>query len=163
MILLQREATIAGAHRYRLFRRWKEALKRAVFIGLNPSVANALRDDPTVRVCMGFADRWGCGEFVIVNLFGLIATDPAELATHPDPVGVANDGFIYEAAREADILVAAWGDGGGRLGAARARAVMGILACRDVRCLGITKSGAPRHPLRVAYSTPLVPYVLKVA
>lgn len=160
MIALEREATIAGRHRYRLLRRWKDSLKKAVFAMLNPSIADNRRDDPTVRVCMGFADRWGCGELVVVNLFGLIATNPAELFAHPDPVGVANDSFIYEASREADILVAAWGDGGGRLCAARARAVMGILAGRDVRCLGITKSGAPRHPLRVAYSTPLVAYRL---
>ena len=38
-----------GLYRYKLSRHWEQGLQRLVFIGLNPSTADAIEDDPTVR------------------------------------------------------------------------------------------------------------------
>jgi hypothetical protein len=134
------------AYRYALTRQW-DSRPPAVFVMLNPSTADAHRADPTVTRCLGFARRENCGGLAIVNLFALRATDPRELRRHPDPVGADNDSFIREHCQAGRLVIAAWGTSG-RL-RDRDRAVLAMLHEDriDVRCLGETASGAPRHPL----------------
>src|SRR5262249_33972176 len=112
-----------------------------------PSTADAARDDPTIRRCIGLARRWGHGGIVVVNLFAWRATDPAELARAADPVGPANDQALRRRARGLR-LIAAWGCPGSLLG--RADAVLRLLRGRRLECLGGTAAGQPRHPLYVA-------------
>lgn len=69
-----------GRYRWRLSRRWDDG-PQACFVMLNPSTADGLDDDPTVRRCVRFARGWGYGELVVVNLFPYRATDPGELIT----------------------------------------------------------------------------------
>jgi hypothetical protein len=61
----------AGRHyRYVLWREWEAAnMEYAMFIGLNPSTADEVRDDPTIRRCAGYARRWGYGALCMTNLF----------------------------------------------------------------------------------------------
>lgn len=55
------------AHRYRLTREWYSDRPPFVVIGLNPSTADESQDDPTIRRCLSFARREGCGSLVMVN------------------------------------------------------------------------------------------------
>lgn len=140
-----------GTYRYILRRsipcpvRW---VKEVVFIMLNPSTADANKDDPTIRRCTNFARDWCCTRLTVVNLFALRATDPKDLTRHPDPVGPDNDKHLKAEIKKHRIVVAAWG------GSSLARKQWihyrhGILRRLDI-CLGVlgtTKSGAPRHPL----------------
>lgn len=48
-------------YRYVLWRIWDDDKPRVMFIGLNPSIAGAIIDDPTIRKVIGFAKRWGFG------------------------------------------------------------------------------------------------------
>lgn len=155
-------------YRYALWRKWVDSpLPRTfVVIGLNPSTADETQDDPTIRRCIGFAKREGCGKLVMLNLFALRATDPSVMLHHPDPVGAGNDAVIDVYATRAgaaapekrDIVVAAWGAHGSHLN--RAMEVRAILAKHGVPlyCFGRTKAGAPKHPLYLKGDTPLVPY-----
>jgi len=43
--------------RYALRRRWSPDGPIIAFIGLNPSTADEINEDPTVRRCIGFARR----------------------------------------------------------------------------------------------------------
>ena len=125
------------------------------FVMLNPSTADERRDDPTIRRCVGFARRWGFGGVEIVNLFALRASDPRALRRASDPVGPDNDRHIARVAARATLLVVAWGVWGrlrGRSAALRAR-----LSRRAPRCLGLTRSGEPRHPLYLRADARLVP------
>jgi len=140
-------------YRYTLERRWSDA-QPAVFVMLNPSTADALTDDPTIRRCVSFAKREGCGGLIVVNLFALRSTDPKQLYSHPDPVGPSNDGIVYEAQHQGSPVIAAWGVHGTLNG--RDRAVCSLLEFGDVIALGVTKDGHPRHPLYVAGDAPLV-------
>lgn len=143
------------SYRYLLTRRWGVG-PTAVFVMLNPSTADAERDDPTLTRCVSFARREGCAALAVVNLFALRSPDPRVLARHRDPVGPRNDTYIAAACAAAPLVVAAWGTGGRLHG--RAAQVTAMLARAGVRlwCVGTTKDGSPRHPLYVRGSTPLI-------
>lgn len=140
-------AWLDGRYRYLLWRRWAEA-DSLLFIMLNPSTADAAQDDPTIRRCIGFARRWGFGGVEVVNLFAWRATLPRELAKARDPVGPHNDRAISLAVARSRAVIAAWGVHGA-LGDRDAQ-VAQLLAATRLRCLGLTRDGAPRHPLYVA-------------
>lgn len=147
------------SYRYALTRRWDPSVEGVAFCMLNPSTADAMADDPTIRRCVGFAKAWGYGALLVVNLFGLRATDPSELYGHDDPVGPDNDVVLAEwADRVSGPVVAAWGNHGDYQD--RCVEVTDLFSRHGARvmCLGMTKSGQPRHPLYVRADTLLVPY-----
>ncbi len=141
---LVRGAWLDGPYRYLLWRRWADAAS-VLFVMLNPSTADALRDDPTIRRCLGYARAWGFGAVEVVNLFAWRATDPRELRRAGDPVGPGNDRVIAEAAARNHAVIAAWGLHGALLD--RGSRVAALLAPFGARCLGATAAGMPRHPL----------------
>ena len=73
------EFSPCGRFRYTLTRTWDTTLPSVAFIMLNPSVANAEDDDPTIRRCIGFAKSWGKGKLLILNLYAYRATIPADM------------------------------------------------------------------------------------
>ena len=145
------EISPCGLFRLRLWRRWS-ADGWLVFVMLNPSSADARRDDATLRACISFAKAAGCGGLEVVNLFSLRATDPRALKHAADPVGPGNDDAIVATAARPSTVVCGWGRGGALLG--RGALVSGRLRQMGIRLhhLGLTKDGAPRHPLYVARS-----------
>lgn len=148
-----------GRYRYHLWRQWAEG-PAALWVMLNPSTADASADDPTIRKCVGFARRWGCGRIDVVNLFALRATDPHELTRVQDPVGPRNAAALRDVlrGRGESLLIAAWGAGSrvrGKALESRARRFRDEVGHLRFFCLGTTKGGQPRHPLMPAYSTPL--------
>jgi hypothetical protein len=138
----------SSTYRYRLDRRWCGGEGLCGFIMLNPSTADERSDDPTIRRCIGFAKGWGYSGLIVGNLFALRATDPAMLLAARDPVGgEANALALVELIDEAALNLCAWGHfagvgqrGGEAIALVRARG-------RVPYCLGLTKHGAPRHPL----------------
>ncbi|MBS0198465.1 MAG: DUF1643 domain-containing protein [Planctomycetes bacterium] len=138
-------ATFSPCRRYRyaLRRVWNADVPPAMFVGLNPSTADEVKNDPTVRRCIGFALRWGWGGLIMTNIFALRSTDPNALTRVDDPVGPRNDRWLRQLQREAGIVIAAWGVWG-ELGG-RGEKVRALLDAPH--CLGVTKCGAPRHPL----------------
>lgn len=90
-----------GAYRYALRRTWDPARPAALFVGLNPSTADAERDDPTTRRCVRFARDWGFGGLLVGNLFAYRATRPRDLRAAAEPVGPENDWWLAALAREA--------------------------------------------------------------
>lgn len=138
-------------YRYQLTRRWGDGPSLNV-IGLNPSTADETVNDPTIRRCIGFAKAWGYAGLVMTNLCAFRATNPKALSVADDPVGPENWDRIVQVAHEADRVLAAWGAD-----------LMGVWSWSHVRlrfpyeqqfwCLGLTKNGAPRHPLYVPKAT----------
>lgn len=143
-----------GKFRYALGRRWGEGERTVLFIGLNPSTADHMRDDPTIRRCIDFARRWGYDGLTIANIFAYRTPYPRVLRAARDPVGPRNDHWIRQLAERSDLVIAAWGAGGEYL--ARADVVTGYLS--DLYCLGRTKDGWPRHPLYLPKSARAVRY-----
>lgn len=133
--------------RYLLWRRWNLEGDLAVFIGLNPSTADELTDDPTIRRCIGFAKSWGYGALWMLNAYAWRATNPAEMrAQGANAIGPRNNEYIFEAALYADMVIAAWGV---HCDDVRERQVAQCVeaAGKPLRVLGLTKEGHPKHPL----------------
>lgn len=132
-----------GQYRYQLSRHWDETRPTVCFVGLNPSTADAKKDDPTIRRCIGFAQSWGFGSLRIVNLFAYRTPYPNALKVAENPIGERNRFYLRKAMQETDLQVAIWGNDGQFLGQAeRARK----LFC-ELHAIRVNKSGEPAHPL----------------
>lgn len=140
-----------GAYRYGLARRWGPG-PLLLYVMLNPSTATERDNDPTIERCQRRAHALGYAGLGVVNLFAFRATRPDNLKRTVDSVGPANDQAILRAAGRADAILCAWGHHGSHLG--RAGRVINLLVQtgRPLLHLGLTKGGAPRHPLYVAYA-----------
>lgn len=136
-----------GRYRYSLERLWTSANPLITWIMLNPSTADADKDDPTIRRCMDFSRSWGFAGMVVVNLFAWRATDPADMKRAVHPVGPANDAEIMYFARNSEAIVAAWGTHGAYQ--ERGKRVLAMLDGFRVSALGLTSGGFPLHPLYV--------------
>ena len=159
---LQRTAVFdkTGQYRYQLDRRWQDDGATVAFIMLNPSTADEKRDDPTLRACIQFAQRWEYAALSVVNLFGYRTPHPNVLKTAEDPVGPENDEYVMRVVDAAEKVVLGWGNFGGLWG--RDRAVLDLLKLhkRKIYCLQRNKSGHPRHPLYIRRTVSLQPFVL---
>jgi hypothetical protein len=141
---------------------WRGVTKTVAFIGLNPSTADATKDDPTIRKCKGFAKRWGMDWMVMLNLFAFRATVPAHMKKAADPVGPENDDYFGRILPKVDLIVCAWGVHGAFKNNTRVADASALFAQLHgqwkVQCLGSNDDGSPKHPLYVPYETPLRDY-----
>ena len=138
-------------YRYRLSRVWNDADPQALFVMLNPSTADEVRNDPTVGRCETRARRAGFGGFTVCNLFAFRATHPADLRCATRPVGPNNDRALADASAAADLILCAWGVHGAHLGRGAEVARLLARAGRPLFHLGLTREGHPRHPLYLSY------------
>jgi hypothetical protein len=147
---IKRSAEISDCGRYRwwLRRSWQAGNGKTVcFIMLNPSTADAMIDDPTIRRCIGFVKSWGYSTLDVRNLFPLRATNPKELLTKiDDPFGGQRGINEVMAARTGDLIITAWG---AFVPYERDRAVLELMGGTPLHHLGLTKHCKPRHPLYV--------------
>lgn len=146
-----------GTYRYRLSRVWGDGCLLP-FCMLNPSTADASEDDPTIRRCISFARREGFAGIEVVNLFAYRATSPKAMFAAAFSFGPDNYSHlraVAEAAKEYGApIVCAWGTN------ASGREAIDIFRSvgAEMRCLGKTKDGRPRHPLYVKGDQPLEAY-----
>ena len=154
--LVNKNATFSDCRKYRyaLSRTWNGKKKTILFIGLNPSTADEKIDDPTIRRCINYAQNWGYGSLLMVNLFAYRATIPSELKNVKNPIGNDNDLHIIELSKKVDLSVAAWGNEGSLLN--RDKEIKKILP--NLMCLKINKSGQPAHPLYQKKDLKLIKY-----
>lgn len=159
---MRRAATFGGPgdmYRYTLHRWWSHGGAHVCWIMLNPSTADAEKEDPTVRRCIGYSSRWGYSSLTVLNLFALRSTDPRQLYTAGDPIGPGNDAAILAEAAVADLVVCAWGNHGEHLqrGVSVARRLMdaGVL----LSVLKLTGRGQPSHPLYLPNDQQLTAWV----
>lgn len=149
-------------YRYRLWRTWDPTAGRVAWVMLNPSTADEVELDPTLRRCRGFTACWGYGGFDVVNLFALRSTDPTALVDHQQrtgqsPVGERNDGAILRTCRAADLVIAAWGRWGSLFERGEDVGRMLLRNNLDVHILGRTAEGYPQHPLYLRKNLEPVP------
>jgi hypothetical protein len=164
------DLSACGRYRYRLWRydllppdTWipSNDTLSCLFLMLNPSTADADKDDPTIRKCIGFCKRWGYGHLVVCNLFAYRSTSPAGLLGIEDPKGPDNDAFLVAELGASSLVVLAWGSHQ-EIRHMVERRVFEVRRVFDrfypslekkVVTLGRCKDGQPRHPLMLSYDT----------
>ena len=142
------------SHRYCLLRIWDPSRPALTWLMLNPSRADAVRHDQTIRRVIGFSQRHGYGGCRVVNLFSRIEPDSRELAAwlrcredhSNDPI---NQEFVQAALSMTGPVVAAWGN-----------VATPFLERHWIATLvdptgGWQSLGQTRHPLRLAGGTRL--------
>lgn len=139
-------------YRYALTRVWEKSGRKALFVMLNPSTATEIQNDPTVERCERRARTLNFGGFRVCNIFAYRATDPRDMRSQVDPVGLENDATILRACDWADQIVCAWGTHGAHQ--QRGAQVEQMLRAqpKPLFHLGLSKMGHPKHPLYIAYA-----------
>lgn len=164
---VERGASISGdgLYRYSLLRAWGPG-QFVTFVMLNPSTADAELDDPTIRRCVSFTQSLGFNSLRVVNLYAFRATKPADLWLAEDPTGGdRNDAVLQEVGMVAKSsnpgpLIAAWG---ANARPDRVAEVLRFPGWDRLQALGVTKAGAPRHPLYLPASARPSPWPGKTA
>ena len=156
-----------GRFRHSLCRDW--SLRRftdgrahyALWIGMNPSTADAEVDDPTIRREIEFTKRIAAEQMLPVecywkcNVMDFRATSPKDLVRPGvTPCSDENIVAIRGLADRAAIIVACWGKVHKSLRCYPDR-ILSELRGRPLWCLGKNADGSPRHPLYLAGDTPL--------
>jgi hypothetical protein len=160
--------------RYLLGRDWSDDPKytkgTVVWVMLNPSTADAQKDDATIRRCITFSKSWDYKALEVVNLFPYRATNPKDLprlireSQHVSGiVSVGTESFWEKAIRGAELVVLAWGDQPILRQAVGKEAIEGIVGLlreihKQAMCLGTTKSGMPKHPVRLPNGLVPIPW-----
>ena len=135
--------------RYTLTRTWESLTPKLCVIGLNPSTATAEKNDPTIRRCIGYAQAWGYGGLLMLNLYAYRATLPADLWQRwqggYDIVGGERNSFAamleYIAAHNCALTLAGWGRDRKTRGRNAMQAIPGL------HYLTLNSDGSPGHPL----------------
>ena len=157
-------ATFSPCGRYRqaLTRDWtpEGSPPRAVlFVGMNPSTADAAASDPTCHRELGFARAWGFTRYLKGNVLDWRATSPRDLPGPDLECSPANIPALLAMAREAEMIVMAHGRLPARHAALVARATAALAATgRPLRCFGLNKDGSPKHPLYLRKDTALMAF-----
>lgn len=141
-------------YRYSLWRIWDESKLLVMFIGLNPSTANATTDDATIRRVKSIAANLGYGGIYMCNCFSYISTNPDMLKSESLEAMMRNAQIIRRVADSCKEIVFAWGN----FDIVRKTGTDKKLreAFPNAKALHINKNGSPKHPLYCKTETQLV-------
>lgn len=142
-------------YRYALWRVWDRSLPLVMFIGLNPSTANEVDNDPTIKSVCRIAKNNGYGGVYMMNCFAYISTDPNGLVV--DVVSAClNDNRLIEVAEKCKDIIFAWGNFD--VVRDKGRDVELLEMFPNAKALSLNKNGSPKHPLYCKSDTKLIPY-----
>ena len=141
-------------YRYALWRVWSNTRPLLLLIGLNPSSANEINDDPTITRGIVRANRNGFGGLLMGNLYAYVSTNPEALLKNGESIGALNDYYLKLMISMSGRQLCGWGSFKPVI--YRASAVYSMLP--NPVCLGVNADGQPKHPLYISYHLPTVRY-----
>ncbi len=156
------EFSTCKKYRYALWRIWDESKPLVMFIGLNPSVANDITDDPTIKRVASISRYNSFGGFYMMNCFPLVSTDPAALydfydTPFHDLEDIENMRWLLDIKKICSTVVFAWGNFD--VVKDRAESIIGYF--KEAKALHINKNGSPKHPLYCKTETKFINYPVK--
>lgn len=156
MISSGAEISECGLFRTRLWRAWAAA-PRVLWVMLNPSEADANKNDPTIETIIEFSHRWGFGGIEVANLYDFRTPSPKALRDAGYRQSAGNVAMLRALAttvtNDAGIVMAAYGTHAQPNRALNFRVDMQILGIRLYH-LGLNNGGSPKHPLYIRRDTP---------
>lgn len=143
-------------YRYHLTRRWSSADRALGVIMLNPSTADAFKDDRTIKKITHYAKEWGYSSLSVANVFAYRSTSPADLKPLTDErrTGPENDYYITQVFIDAhDKILCGWGSN--QLAALKIPSLWEMFCKftesmpnpRQLVSIKTTNTGMPMHPL----------------
>lgn len=168
-LIEDREAAFSECEKYRymLHIKWDATKPSKMFIGLNPSTADERQDDPTVRRCKDYCQRWGYGGLLMTNACAFRATDPKVMLAHDEPIGVGNTiaflRYLHGIHCDDTPPIAAWGKHLLKVGSGSALYVMNrhsylVNHYGKLDRLDFNIDNTPKHPLYLKKSLTPKPY-----
>lgn len=140
------EFSPCGKYRYKLWRIWDNDKPLAICIGLNPSTANADKNDATISLLKRVFSKLGYGGFYMLNLFTYITSKPKELFETENKEGSKWAEIISEVYHPNHTIVFAWGNFKGI-----DLHTEWVIANFDGYCFGKNSNGSPFHPRALVY------------
>lgn len=137
-----------GKYRYSLWRIWDESLPKVMCIGLNPSTANASKNDNTINILISVLKRLNYGGFYMTNCFAFITSKP-ELLEHNPMSDECNNNVLTVTAGECKDVLFAWGNFEVIREVGRDKELEEMFP--NAKCFGKNKNGTPFHPRALSY------------
>lgn len=152
-----------GLYRYELEFNLSDKGKDVSIIMVNPSKADGVIKDATIRKLDGFGSRLGWKKYTVVNIHAYRATDINELKNAMNPVGDNNLHYIVSAILKTEMTFVAWGSLSKlpnelRNNWKKVSEIAKILN-RDLHCFGVCKDGHPKHPVMIGYNSPVQKWI----
>jgi len=138
-----------GKYRYRLWRIWNKELPKAMVIGLNPSKANASKNDNTISILIRVLGKLGYGGFYMMNCWAYITPKPELLQVNPMS-DEWNNNTITVTASLCETVIFAWGNFKIIREKGRDKELIEIFP--NAKCFGFNKNGTPWHPRFISYA-----------
>ena len=151
-------------HRYQLVR--GDIKKVICFLMLNPSKADGINDDPTIRRLKKFMSDLGYTGFIVVNLCSFIASSPKKLYNYINRennikgYNKLSDTHIKYAFKISKTIVAAYGVLKKQALQKRAEKIL-KMTDKPIYALKLTKNGFPAHPLYLKKDCSLITFKKK--
>lgn len=149
-------------YRYVLWRMWDIHKPYVNFVLLNPSTADEVNNDATIRALQRQAKAKSYGGIVVTNAYAYRATTPDDVkrarAAGVDVIGMPrNEQALVVWAKNAGCVVAGWGANCDKIIDGRGRAIMTLMRALDVRvyAFALNKDGSPMPPLYISPSSGL--------
>lgn len=144
-----------GIYRYELLWLWSEAPRLVAWM-LNPSTADHMVLDNTIKGLRSRALARGLGGIQVINLFAVRATDPDDMKAHPSPVGPHNDEVIRRVLAQARgdglPVICGWGNHGLHRGRQEEALAIAAELGVDLYAYKVSAEGCPCHPLYLRHS-----------
>ena len=140
-------------HRFALWRIWDRSLPLVMFIGLNPSKADEVDPDPTIKSVGRIAKHNGYGGIVMMNCWTFVSTDPDGIM-HNEMSDTWNDNYMTMLSSRCKDVVFAWGAFKVVKEKGRDKELTEMFP--KAKALRINKDGSPMHPLYCKTKTTLV-------
>ena len=132
-----------------LWRQWNKVGRTALCIGLNPSNAKEMKNDPTIRHLIDALVSQGYSGFYMVNLFTIVSSSPSILLTPEAKAHEQEDlGIIFAYSINVTDVIFCWGT----FDEAKERAKKVTDWFTNGLCFGINKDGSPWHPMGLHYA-----------